>query len=405
MPAIQTDVLVIGGGLIGLATAMHLQAMQPRLKISLCEKDDRVAAQQSGHNSGVLHAGIYYQPGSLKARLCVDGKQALVAFCERHAIPVIRCGKVIVANTALESDQLERLHDRGTENGVPELKILSQRELREVEPHVRGRKALHSPQSAIVDYQLVAAAYAKDFQAAGGQLHLETEFVSAGPLNSRRRVITTREEFAARFVINCAGLQSDLVAKKMGTDPGLRIIPFRGEFLELSPARRHLVNGLIYPLPNADLPFLGVHITPMVGGSIEVGPNAILATRREGYRRQDFSLQEFANTLSYPGFWRLIARNLGPGVAEINRALRKSVFVENARQLVPDINAEDLQPLRAGVRAMAVGRDGNMIDDFRVEEAPGAIHVLNAPSPAATSSLMIGKYIAGKAELRINADS
>ena len=400
----QTDVLIVGGGLVGLATAMHLQEMQPRLKISLCEKNDRVAAQQSGHNSGVLHAGIYYQPGSLKARLCVEGKQALISFCERHAIPVVRCGKVVVANSAWQCDQLERLHDRGTDNGVADLAILSQRELREVEPHVRGMKALHSPHSAIVDYRLVAQALAKDFQAGGGQVHLETKFVSAGAHNGKQRVVTSGEEFDARFVINCAGLQSDLVAQEMGTDPGLRIIPFRGEFLELNPARRHLVKGLIYPVPNPNLPFLGVHITPMVSGSIEVGPNAILATRREGYRRTDFSLQEFANTLSYPGFWRLVARNFAPGLAEINRTLRKSVFVENARELVPEIAAEDLSPLRAGVRAMAVDRNGNLIDDFRIEEAPGAIHVLNAPSPAATSSLMIGKFVASKAELRINAD-
>ena len=404
MSAEQTDVLVVGGGLVGLATAMHLQAMQPQLKISLCEKNDQLATQQSGHNSGVLHAGIYYQPGSLKARLCVEGKQALIEFCERHAVPVIRCGKVIVANNASESEQLESLHDRGSNNGVPDLQLLSQRELREVEPHVRGLKALYSPQSAIVDYRLVAAAYAKDFASGGGQVHLQTEFVSAGPLANQRRVVTTNAEFDARFVINCAGLQSDLVAQKMGTDPGLRIIPFRGEFLGLNQNRRHLVNGLIYPVPNPDLPFLGVHITTMIDGSVEVGPNAILATRREGYSLGDFSLKEFANTLSYPGFWRLVARNFAPGVAEINRILRKSVFAENARQLVPDIADEDLIPLRAGVRAMAVDRGGNLIDDFRIEEAPGAIHVLNAPSPAATSSLMIGKFIAGKAELRINAD-
>ena len=404
MAAVQTDVLVIGGGLVGLATAMQLQQMQPRLSISLCEKDDHIAAQQSGHNSGVLHAGIYYQPGSLKARLCVEGKQALIAFCERHAIPVIRCGKVIVAKTGQESDQLELLHDRGTDNGVPDLRILSQRELRDVEPHVQGVKALHSPHSAIVDYRLVATAYAKDFQAAGGHVHLQTEFISAGPANGRQHVVTTGKEFDAGLVINCAGLQADLVARKMGTDPELRIIPFRGEFLELDAARRYLVKGLIYPVPNPELPFLGVHITPMVNGSIEVGPNAILATRREGYRRQDFSLTEFANTLSYPGFWLLVARNLAPGIAEINRALRKTVFAENARQLVPDITTDDLSPLRAGVRAMAVDGRGNLIDDFRIEESPGAIHVLNAPSPAATSSLMIGKYIAAKAELRINAD-
>lgn len=404
MSVVQTDVLIVGGGLVGLATAMHLQEMQPRLKISLCEKNDHVAAQQSGHNSGVLHAGIYYQPGSLKARLCVEGKQALIAFCERHAIAVIRCGKVIVANTEAECNQLELLHDRGTENGVADLAILSQQELRQVEPHVRGLKALHSPHSAIVDYRLVANALAKDFQAAGGKVCLQTEFVSAGPLNGRRRVVTTSEEFDTRLIINCAGLQADFVAQNMGTDPGLRIIPFRGEFLGLDPARSHLVKGLIYPVPNPDLPFLGVHITTMVNGSIEVGPNAILATRREGYQLKDFSFKEFANTLSYPGFWRLVARNFAPGIAEINRTLRKSVFVENARQLVPEIAAGDLTPLRAGVRAMAVDKSGNLIDDFRIEEAPGAIHVLNAPSPAATSSLMIGKFIAGKAELRINAD-
>jgi L-2-hydroxyglutarate oxidase LhgO len=404
MSSDNTDVLIVGAGLVGLATAMHLQKMRPRTSVTVIEKGSRISDQQSGHNSGVLHAGIYYEPGSMKARFCVEGNRVLAALCEKFNIPIVRCGKVIVANTDEEIDRLERLRDRGTENGVPGLRMVSERELREIEPNVEGAKALYAPNSAIVDYRKIAAVYAALLENAGGKLLLNTEFLSSTNREGRSRVCTTEGEFTTRLVINCAGLQSDLVAKKMGTNPDIRIIPFRGEYYMLREESRALVKGLIYPVPNPALPFLDVHLTPRVSGEVEAGPNAVLATMREGYRRSDFSAREFGATLAYPGFWLLAARNIRPGIAEINRSLRKSVFVKSLQKLVPDITPDDLEPGGAGVRAQAVGRRGNLVDDFYIEESPGAIHVLNAPSPAATSSFMIGKHIAHKADLRISVE-
>ena len=389
---------------MGLSTAMHLQTMRPRLKITLIEKDDQLAAQQSGHNSGVLHAGIYYEPGSLKAKFCVQGHRALLEFSQRYEIPVVQCGKVIVANTDDETDRLERLHDRGTDNGVPGLRLIDQRELREIEPNVSGLRALHAPNSAVVDYRKVAEAYAAIFRQASGDIKLETSFLSAQQVGGSNRIETTSGHIEARLIINCAGLQADVVAKNAGSRPGLKIIPFRGEFFELSAASRQLVNGLVYPVPNPQLPFLDIHLTPTVDGSVMAGPNAVLATKREGYRRSDFSFADMASTLSYGGFWWLVGRYWKPGIAEINRSLRKSVFVGSLQRLLPEITDADLAPGGSGVRAQAVDRRGRLIHDFRIEEAPGAIHVLNAPSPAATSSLMIGKYIANKADLRTNAN-
>ena len=399
----KTDVLVIGGGLVGLSTAMHLQTMRPRVAITLIEKDGQLASQQSGHNSGVIHAGIYYEPKSLKARFCVEGHRALLQFCAQHDIPVVKCGKVIVARSDEEVNRLERLHERGTDNGVPGLRMIDSHELREVEPHVTGIRALYAPHSAVVDYKKIAAAYAGIYRAGGGSINLETELLSAQQVRGRSRVETTAGEIEARLIINCAGLHADVVAKKTGTRPGLRIIPFRGEYFELRSASRHLVNGLVYPVPNPDLPFLDVHLTPAVDGSVSAGPNAVLATKREGYGWRDFAFAELASTLSYGGFWWLVGRYWKPGLAEINRSLRKSVFVASLQHLVPEITEQDLLPGGSGVRAQAVDGRGRLIDDFRIEESPGAIHVLNAPSPAATSSLMIGKFIANKAVLRLNS--
>jgi len=404
MSIIDSEILIIGGGLIGLATAMHLQKMRPRSTICLIEKDGKIADQQSGHNSGVLHAGIYYEPGSLKAKFCVEGNQVLAALCEKFNIPLVRCGKVIVANTDEEIDRLERLHDRGTDNGVPGLCLVSMRELRDIEPNVEGAKALYSPNSAIVDFRKLAAIYAAIFENGGGRLFLNTQFIASCNDKGRWRVITNGNEFNAKLVINCAGLHSDVVARQMGCKPDIQIIPFRGEYFLLREERRNLVRGLVYPVPDPSLPFLDVHLTPRVTGEVEAGPNAVLAMMREGYRRSDFSARDFAATLAYPGFWLLAARNLRAGISEINRSLRKRVFVRSLNRLVPEITADDLEPGGAGVRAQAVDRRGRLVDDFYVEEAPGAIHVLNAPSPAATSSFMIGKHIAHKADLRVNAD-
>ena len=399
----KTDVIVIGGGLVGLSTAMHLQSMRPGLAVTLIEKDKQVAAQQSGHNSGVLHTGIYYEPGSLKAEFCVEGHLALVEFCIQHGIPMLHCGKVIVANTEEEVDRLERLYERGTDNGVQDLRIIDQRALREIEPHVECLRAMHVPHAAVVDYKKIAAAYEATFKADGGSVWLSTEFLSARQIEGQGLVETSRGPIEARLIVNCAGLHADVVAKKAGARPGLRIIPFRGEYYELRGDSRRLVNGLVYPVPDPDLPFLDVHLTPGVDGSMAAGPNAVLATKREGYRGWDFAIEDVVSTLSYGGFWWLVGRYWRPGIAEINRSLRKSVFVKSLQRLVPDIAAGDLVRGATGVRAQAVDRRGRLIDDFRVEESPGAIHVLNAPSPAATSSLMIGKFIANKADIRLNA--
>jgi L-2-hydroxyglutarate oxidase len=402
MTAIETDVLVIGGGLVGLSTAMFVKQMQPRSTVTLIEKDAVLAAQQSGHNSGVLHAGIYYEPGSLKAKFCVEGNRALSKLCERFDIPMSRCGKVIVGNTEQEKDRLERLYERGIENGVQGLRLISRRELREIEPHVDGSKALYAPESAIIDFVKVAAVYAKIFRNAGGEVHLNTEFISAKLEDGRHRVVTSQQEYDSKLIINCAGLHADIVARNTGNPSDLRIIPFRGEYFQLREDRRELVKGLVYPVPDPSLPFLGVHFTTRVDGTVEAGPNAILATCREGYSRRDFSMRDVASTLSFPGFWLLISRNIKPGLSEIQRTLSKAAFVKGLQQLIPEIQENDLEPGGSGVRAMAVDRRGRMIDDFHIEETPGAIHVLNAPSPAATSSLMIGKHIAGKADLRLN---
>lgn len=399
---LSLDALIVGGGLIGLSTAMHLAQRRPDLSLALIEKDDSLTNQQSGHNSGVLHAGIYYEPGSMKARFCVEGNRALAVFCDDHGLPLERCGKVIVAADERGEAGLAELHRRGTENGVADLRLLSGEELRELEPNVAGRKALYAPHSAIVDFRAIGDVYARIFLGAGGRIFTGTRYQEARTDRSRTRVLTSSGEFDVRLVINCGGLHSDRIARDTGIEPGLRIIPFRGEYYLLGHHRRKLVHGLVYPVPDPSLPFLDVHLTPKLNGDVEAGPNAVLATHREGYRWRDFSIRDFSETLTYPGFWRLAAANVRPGIAEIKRSLLKRLFVRSLKRLVPSIEAEDLRPGGSGVRAQAVDRRGKLIDDFRIEEAPNAIHVLNAPSPAATSSLMIGRFVANKADLRLN---
>lgn len=401
MSASDTDILIVGGGIVGLSTGLQLKLLNPAISVVVIEKDSTVASQQTGHNSGVLHAGIYYKPGTLKARFCVEGHRELAAFCAAHDIPVWRCGKVIVANGDAETTSLTRLHEFGRANGVPGLRIISQRELGEIEPAVRGTSALYAPNSAVLDYRLVSSAFAREFERLGGQVFTGTRFLSAKAQEGRQFVTTTRGDFAAKLLVNCAGLHCDLVARQTGGTPGVRIIPFRGEYFELTAASRSRVNGLVYPVPNPALPFLDVHLTPRIDGGMEAGPNAVLATKREGYRWRDFSLREFAHTLGYPGFWRLAMKNIHPGLSEINRSLRKGVFVASLQRLVPTLTAEDLLPGGAGVRAQAVDRQGRMLDDFLIEESAGAIHLLNAPSPAATSSMPIGRHLATMAATRI----
>ena len=394
MPDGTFDIAVIGAGIIGLSTAMTLNQRFPRLRIAVIEKGATVASQQSGHNSGVIHSGIYYKPGSFKSRFCVEGRASMVRFCEENDIPYDRCGKVIIATREDELPRLRALHERGTKNQVEGLQLVQGDRVRaEIEPHVNVIEALWAPNTGIVDYRKVSAAYAQRFRDLGGTIKFSSKLRSVLSRRSETVLKTDGGEFVATRVINCAGLHADLVAEMMGVRPGLRIIPFRGEYYTLIKSREHLVKGLIYPVPNPELPFLGVHFTKTMKGFTEAGPNAVLAMAREGYRKRDVNLREFLRTITFPGFWSLSIRDWKTGVMEINRSLRKGVFVKDLQRMIPEVRSEDLGSGGSGVRAQAVDRKGNLLDDFRIERSENAIHVLNAPSPGATSSLVIGRYI------------
>ena len=394
MRTAKYDVVVIGAGIIGLSTAMNLLERFPNIKLVILEKNPKEGTQQSGHNSGVIHSGIYYKPGSFKAKFCVAGRTSMTQFCEENDIPVWTCGKLIVANDDAGIERLNALEERGTANQVEDLQMMGDAEIGEIEPHVIARKALYAPGTGIVDYRNVTAVYAKRVKAAGGVIEFNTELIGSKVVAGATILETTSGEFEARALINCAGLHSDIVAETMGVETGLRIIPFRGEYYKLKKESEYLVKGLIYPVPDPAFPFLGVHLTQTMKGWVEAGPNAVLATKREGYRKRDFSFGEFLRTITYPGFWKMGIREWKTGVWEINRSLRKGVFLESLQQLVPELVMSDLDGTGSGVRAQAVDKAGNLVDDFRIEESPGAIHVLNAPSPGATSSLVIGEYIA-----------
>ena len=387
------DVVIIGGGIIGLSTAMHLLQRHRRLSVCVLEKDGHVAGQQTGHNSGVIHSGIYYRPDSLKARFCVEGRASLVEFCERHDIPYECCGKVIIATREEELPRLDALYERGTANGVEGLEMVDSARLREIEPHAMAIRALWAPITAIVDFTAVAEQYARQVRESGGEIELGARVVGIVRRGGVTHLETAARDYRARFVINCAGLHADRIASMMGARTDVRIIPFRGEYYTLRQEREHLVRGLIYPVPDPELPFLGVHFTRNVKGFVEAGPNAVLATAREGYRKRDFNARDLAGTLGYPGFWRVAAREWKTGLMEVNRSLRKSVFVRDLQRMVPAVSAEDLTAGGSGVRAQAVSRDGRLLDDFAIERTEHAIHVLNAPSPGATSSLVIGRHI------------
>ena len=391
------DVAVIGGGVLGLSSALHLLQAHPQLKLTVIEKDEAVAGQQTGHNSGVIHSGIYYRPGSLKAQFCVDGRSSMVDFCERHGIVYERCGKVIIANREEEFPRLDTLYERGTANGVEGLEMVGPERIAEIEPHVAAIKGLWSPATAIVDFSAVTREYARQVTAAGGVLELGTRVTGLTPRSDEVVIETSRGERRAKRLINCAGLHADRVAALMGVPLDLQIVPFRGEYYTLRKDREDLVRGLIYPVPDPDLPFLGVHFTRNVKGYVEAGPNAVLATAREGYRKRDFNFGDFSQTLRFPGFWRVAKREWRTGVNEVNRSLRKSVFTRDLQKMIPEIEADDLVAGGAGVRAQAVRRDGSLLDDFAIERTEQAVHVLNAPSPGATSSLEIGKHIASLA--------
>jgi L-2-hydroxyglutarate oxidase LhgO len=345
----------------------------------------------------VIHAGIYYKPGSLKAQMSVEGMNTMVEFCQDHNLPYELCGKVIVALTPEELPRLEELHRRGTANGVPGLRKISKEEIRDYEPHCAGVAGLWSPNTGIVDYRAVTRTYAKIVHERGGELQLNTAVSSIDERPGELIVQTNQGDYHTRYLVNCAGLQSDLVAQMTGSTHGLRIVPFRGEYYELTPASQFLVRGLIYPVPDPDFPFLGVHFTKKINGAVEAGPNAVLTFAREGYRKRDFDLRHVLGLAAFPGMWRLAAQYWRTGLGEMYRSWNKQAFVKALQKLVPEIQADDLRPGGAGIRAQAMDRKGNLLADFSIIEAPNVIHVLNAPSPAATASIPIGRVIADKA--------
>jgi L-2-hydroxyglutarate oxidase len=393
---LRCDVAVVGGGLVGAATALAL-ADKHGLRVVVLEAEDRLAAHQSGHNSGVIHSGLYYKPGSLKATLCREGARDLVRFCEEEEIAHERCGKLVVATREDELPRLDELERRGQANGLAGLQRLRAEEIREHEPHAVGIAALWVPETGIVDYPAVARAYGKRIQALGGEVWTGARLTGVQRDGSQLVAETTRGAVTCELLINCAGLQCDRVAKLCGATVDVQIIPFRGEYYELVPGRRDLVKGLIYPVPDPRFPFLGVHLTRMIGGGVEAGPNAVLALKREGYRWLDISPRDMASTATWPGFWKMATRFWTIGAFEVWRSLMKSAFVRDLQRLVPEIRSEDLFRSGAGVRAQAVDRTGGLLDDFRIVRSDRAIHVLNAPSPGATASLAIGRTIAGMA--------
>ena len=390
------DLAVVGGGIVGCATALALTEAHPGLNIVILEKEARLAAHQTGHNSGVIHAGLYYRPGSLKALNCTAGREALYTFCAEHGIPHERCGKVVVAVDAREVAALDELERRGRANGLDGLERLDAAQVRAREPHAAAVGGLFVPQTGIVDYIRVVEVMAELVRRRGGTIGLGTELRAVRPEQGGLRLQTSTGEMVTRLLVNCAGLHCDRVARLTGIEPGLRIVPFRGEYYQVRPERRQLVNHLIYPVPDPTLPFLGVHFTRMIDGTVEAGPNAVLAWKREGYHWHDCSPGDLADTLAFVGFWRLAGRFWRVGLAEYRRSFSKAAFVASLQRLVPEVRAEDVTRGGAGVRAQAVDRDGKLIDDFRIVTAERMVHVLNAPSPAATASLSIGRVVAGE---------
>ena len=387
------DVAIIGGGIVGLATAMTL-LQRYRISLVVLETEETIAAHQTGHNSGVIHSGLYYKPGSLKARNCLTGRAALLRFCQEHDIPHEQCGKVVVATQESELPALENLAERGTANGLLGLKKLRAEEIKEYESHVTGIAGLWVPETGIVDFKQVAQRYADIVTAEGGSIQTGARVRGLRRLGNNFALQTSRGEFPCRNLINCGGLQSDRVCRLCGVEPGLQILPFRGEYYQLVPERCSLVRNLIYPVPDPRFPFLGVHFTRMIHGGVEAGPNAVLAFRREGYHRLSFSFADFLQMLGYRGFWRMAWKYGGTGLGELVRSFSKRAFVRALQRLIPELQAEDIRPAGAGVRAQAVDPSGALVDDFRFVQGERMIHVLNAPSPAATASISIGQTIA-----------
>lgn len=389
------DYAIVGGGIVGLSTGMALTEKFPGAKIVVVEKEQDWAFHQTGHNSGVIHSGIYYKPGSFKARFAREGNAAMVRFCQQHGIAHEVCGKVIVATDPQELPLLENLYKRGLENGLNVAKI-SREELKEIEPHVNGLAAIRVPSCGIVDYKAVARTFARIIAANGGDLRLQTEVLQIAESAGTVTIETTKGTIQARFLINCGGLHSDRIARLNGVRTGMKIVPFRGEYYELVPEKRHLVKHLIYPVPNPDFPFLGVHFTRMINGEVHAGPNAVLSFKREGYRKTDFAWKDFLEVMTYRGFWKMALPNVKEGMHEMIRSFSKQAFLRSLQRLIPELTETDIVPTHAGVRAQAIADDGRLVDDFAIFSGSRSIHVCNAPSPAATASICIGREIANR---------
>lgn len=392
----QFDVIIVGAGIVGLATGLSLLKRRPDLKVCILEKECDIAQHQTGHNSGVIHSGIYYKPGSLKATNCLNGYKMLLDFCAANEVPYELCGKVIVATSEAELPVLDNIFKRGASNGLSGLKKINAEEVRDIEPHVRCVAGIRVPQTGIVDYKIVAEKYRQLFEQAGGEVFLNEEVKNIFTKNKITTVVSGRQEFLTKLVVNCAGLYSDKISRMTMPDIRLQIVPFRGEYYMLKKEKQQLVRHLIYPVPNPDFPFLGVHFTRMIGGGVEAGPNAVLAFRREGYTNRDVHWGELWQTLRFAGFRKVARKYWREGWEEMYRSFSKKAFVASLQKLVPEIRDEDLEPGGAGVRAQACDEHGNLIDDFLIFENEFVVNVCNAPSPAATASLSIGTTIADK---------
>lgn len=388
------DITIIGGGIVGLATAYQLKEANSQLKIALLEKENELVKHQTGNNSGVIHSGLYYKPGSLKATNCINGYNMLLDFANKHNIKYNLCGKVVVATLPEEIERLENLYQRGLQNGLTKIKRLNLQELKEIEPHVNGLEGIFVPYTGIIDYTEVAEKMGELFKAKGGEIHLNSKVENIINKTATSEIVTKGgKTFETKLVVNCAGLYSDKIAAINKEKINLRIIPFRGEYFLLKPEKRHLVKTLIYPVPDPNFPFLGVHFTNMINGEVECGPNAVFAFKKEGYNRLDFDFKEFWESVTWPGFQKVAIKYWKTGLGEYHRSFSKSAFTKALQRLIPEIQKDDLVPTHAGVRAQACDRDGGLLDDFSIIEDKYIINVCNAPSPAATSSLSIGKTV------------
>jgi L-2-hydroxyglutarate oxidase len=395
----MADVLIVGGGIVGLGTGLALA--QARIAVAVIETERELALHQTGHNSGVIHSGLYYKPGSAKALNCAAGRERMVQFCREHGIPYDRCGKLVVATKPTEIPALAELERRGLANGLAGIRRVSAEEMREIEPHVHGVAGLRVPETGIVNYKVVAAKYAELIRSLGGTVDVSTKFLGCKRDSSELVAETTAGPRRAKLLINCGGLYSDRVARLCGIDPGVQIVPFRGEYYELKPRAEHLCKHLIYPVPDARLPFLGVHFTRMIGGGVECGPNAVLAFRREGYRLSDVDVRDLWELARFGGFWKMARKFWYTGFGEMYRSFSRRAFWHALQGLIPEVKFGDLVPAGAGVRAQAVEPSGKLVDDFFIRQAERMIHVLNAPSPAATASLAIGDTIAAMAKQQL----